>query len=712
MNGQTWTKPHRNPKEAVAGMAAMALLCALIVAGAGFFIMVAANPWGWRASSPAVAINWIKLSLTAVGLLEAHPSWAEWLASLPLLSRVLISLQGGAIVAAILIGIVMGWRLTTPPPAVRHLRGRQLATGRRAERRAAKAMDKECQRLGEGIQIHPSLRISMERETRHVLVVGATGAGKTTILYPMMKEAIKRGDKALILDVKGDFTSCIDGLILAPWDERGISWDIAADVTSREDAETFAAAFIPESKDPMWSNGARQILVGVILYCIHANPGKWNIDSILEQCQKDLSDLRSIVQKHNPLAAAFMSEQSKTAQSFHVTLLTYLSTLVSLADGWRGKRPLSLRMWAFTPQEAMPGFAKVLLIQHNDRYAELSRQYSRCIIDILSSIINGPECPDSKERRIWFFLDEFAQLGRADKIRTFMEIGRSKGVRVVLGLQDVAQIEEQYSQSVKKIISSLVSTYIIGRVAGVETPKWLSSLIGRRTVERFCENVSQDYQRTSSWQQVEEDVITPSELSTMLGDVKGGISALLHTGGEEVWRLKWPHCEKAEIRPAVQLRRIREVRTATDAAALLGQDDSGPADGSSADQPSPAFSAPTKPKPETPEVEPVTTAAAALTLQDLLPSVLLAEPQEPQDETGEAGNHEDGPEVDPGQEAMSFLAEKVLDSVVPGAGLIINAVDVVDAAELITYSPIPNAKASSAPLAPRQPQDEAEEEGE
>jgi Type IV secretion-system coupling protein DNA-binding domain len=49
-----------------------------------------------------------------------------------------------------------------------------------------------------------------------------------------------------------------------------------------------------------------------------------------------------------------------------------------------------------------------------------------------------PTLSESRERRVWLFLDEFPQLPPIKQFPTFLELGRSKGIAVVIGAQEDA----------------------------------------------------------------------------------------------------------------------------------------------------------------------------------------------------------------------------------------------------------------------------------
>src|SRR5690606_4758763 len=82
----------------------------------------------------------------------------------------------------------------------------------------------ECEVHGAGLKLHPSFpfRISLDRETRHALLLGSIGGGKTQAALPILLAAIERDDRVIVHDMKGDFTAGLPGdpLIVAPWDRR------------------------------------------------------------------------------------------------------------------------------------------------------------------------------------------------------------------------------------------------------------------------------------------------------------------------------------------------------------------------------------------------------------------------------------------------------------------------------------------------------------
>ena len=424
-------------------------------------------------------------------------------------------------------------------------------------------MDEECQISGSGILIHPIINISIDRETRHMFALGSVGSGKTTMILPIIAQGRKRGDRMIIHDNKGDFTAHLAGniILFAPWDRRSHAWDIGKDVLDKGDARTVAARLIPDSSDPMWSSGSRQILVALICHCQAEHGTDWGFPEMAGLVGIEFEQLQSIVKRFVPEATRTVEELNKTSQSFLIQLGAYMSPICDLATAWAGRPRFSFRRWLLDGKSS-EAKQKTLVLQGNGRYQELATSYIQPIISICGSIINSPELPDSSERRIWLILDEFPQLGKLNNFSQFLEIGRSKGCRVVMGVQDIAQLRAIYDSDTVDAWSSMVGTYLIARAQGVETPDWLSRLIGQRTVRRYSSSMSSaadplgqgstGAQRSESWETVELPVIRPDEITSSLGPVKTGVRALFMTGGETVYRLIFPYPPKKTYRPSYE----------------------------------------------------------------------------------------------------------------------------------------------------------------
>lgn len=132
-----------------------------------------------------------------------------------------------------------------------------------------------------------------------------------------------------------------------------------------------------------------------------------------------------------------------------------------------------------------------------------------------------------------------------------MEVGRSKGIRVVIGTQDISQLRAIYGQDGTNAWASMIGTSIYGRVAGGETAEWIAKRIGDREVERPNEVwSSRNGQPTSSTSFSREmlPLVLPSELLSELGTRNKGVSMIVDGFQKGVYQVEYPFANPQKYR--------------------------------------------------------------------------------------------------------------------------------------------------------------------
>jgi hypothetical protein len=449
--------------------------------------------------------------------------------------------------AGLLAGGFVGWAVAAPVDGIMHTRGRQLIEGNQAVKSAQALMAAQVKALGADFKIHPGIIFTREQWSKHLIVLGAIGGGKTTIILPILSQIFKRGDKALIFDVKGDFTAKFPtAALVAPWHKGGIAWAIGRDCTTLQDAIGFAEQVVADSKDPMWASAARQVLVGLVVDLQRRKPKRWGWQDLYEQFSRtDEAELELLMQQCNPLGLRAVTSQNQTTSSILINMVAGLQWVASLAQAWGNPMPgagISFMEWLFDEKTER----RQVILQGNGRFEQMMQGYVSSIISMLSARINSPEFKDSRERKLWFVLDEFPQIGKI-KYQPLIEVGRSKGVRVVIGLQDINQVVKVYSEQDANSLLSMVGTKIVAQIAPGETAKKMSELIGEREVERLNLSVSGSGSGKSTTTMINREslkVMYDSELSYELGNRpgKGGVVALMiNNDSPFVSMLTWPH---------------------------------------------------------------------------------------------------------------------------------------------------------------------------
>jgi type IV secretory pathway TraG/TraD family ATPase VirD4 len=457
-----------------------------------------------------------------------------------------------------------------------HVRGlRYISDIGLATRLARQAARAECRREGNsGIQVHPAVPLSLQRDSRGLLAVGPTGAGKTQVFLPMLLDMIAAGHRVILYDDSGEYLerlplSAEQFILIAPWDERGVVWDIAADVVSGADARLVASKMIPPTEEPIWSDASRQLFAGLITWLNRTRRASWGFPDLAQLLQADNARLAEILKKAGPEASRLLQSlmsgsQAETAHSVLINLMSCMSVVFDLARYWGADEVLPDAWWA-------QGFSvtrwlsdsydgpRVILLQGSEKHETLRRGLHSALISMLIAHVTDSSFPEAASRqedwRLYVVLDEFAQLHKLP-IDRLISVGRRKGVRLLLGFQNIAQPKKIYGPDVTETIFSQLGTQFYGRVPPSDTANWISSIFSSREIERLSQTVSSREQSAGdgeslSWQTREQKLILPGQLATELGAGPDGVTGLLYqTGQPYLLRLHWPITTLPKVREA------------------------------------------------------------------------------------------------------------------------------------------------------------------
>jgi hypothetical protein len=482
-----------------------------------------------------------------------------------------------------------------------HKRGMQVYEGEEAERQLKPLMQAEIDQTSNFAQLSTNLTYSVFRLLRHFIIFGASGTGKSQFMYSSITEAIDIGIKAFVLDPKYEFTQALykkDGskAIIDPTDRRSHVWHIAYDLKSIGLMKKFAAALIPTSGDnPMWSNAARSVLVGMLLY-LQANfkddKGRPNYT------WSDLSDmiviapdeLVHIMQNYYPEALVMIGEIDKstgvvttnvTTIGIMVNLISFMGGVRDLARFWYDDTAPKVSLFKFMTDPKYP--IKTLFVKPNDVEAEMSTGLVRAMCIYSISLLDSPNIPNSKSVRGAFFLDEFHAPGKLlnevnqPVIDKLIDRGRSKGWSAFLATQNIIQLYKIYSKDDVNSWRETTSSFILTGAPLGETATAVCDFLGEQFMDKLHTSMTRQpdgANTTTNYQEHNRKVMLPSELSTKLNTTKTGIRLLaLLRGMPDVYILDKPYVDIPELVPAWLER--KQLATAVNpnsrARALIGQ---------------------------------------------------------------------------------------------------------------------------------------------
>ncbi|MGV7183768.1 type IV secretion system DNA-binding domain-containing protein [Xanthomonas axonopodis] len=388
------------------------------------------------------------------------------------------------------------------------------------------------------LKLHPELHLTKSHWSRHTLLQGSVGSGKTQILLPIIDQIIRADHKLFLYDTKGDFTSYFKKpIIVCPFDERSYYWDIAADCRYPLQAAILAEILIPgnpdQKNDEFWTIASRQLLVGVILSLQSDKPMAWDYVDFAERKNRNAEAMLPMIQEHFANATSLIENtESQTTSSLLATLVANTKIVDDLARAWpvrKVNRRFAITEWA---QDGYKG-RKQVIVQAGPEEG-MTKAYISALVNLAVPEIISPKLPDAeKDRFIGFVFDELASAGRLN-IGPLIDKGRSKGVVFIGAFQDISQIKATYGEDFQKAMASMVGTHVICQLQMGDTREKAAQQLGKHRV------AFRTHDEKATVSEEGRNLISPGELTDRLGPRKGkqygpygfGVRAIVQMGGD------------------------------------------------------------------------------------------------------------------------------------------------------------------------------------
>ncbi|SDK23338.1 Type IV secretion-system coupling protein DNA-binding domain-containing protein [Methylophilus rhizosphaerae] len=460
-----------------------------------------------------------------------------------------------------------------------HKSGLQLWELDEAEEKLFPIMEKQTIKHGKFSKISNTVYMSIKRFFTHTILIGASGTGKSQFLSTQIRAAQDMGLKVVVLDPKYEFTSAYykgDGTdaILDPTDSRSYVWDFPEDNKQLGLIKKFFAALIAEGKDPMWSNSARAVGVGLFVYLMQTfkdDNGKSNYDwsDMKDVCLCNDEELLYIMENYYPEALDFVGslnketgaiEKGKTAEGIMINFKAFLDPVISLARFWyetpeNPRKKISLYKFMTDPDYPI----KTIYLKPNDSEGAMSSGLIRAMLTYMISLLDSPSIPNSITPRGAFFLDEFHAPGKLVNetgqpiIDKLFDRGRSKGWAGVIATQNLIQAKKIYTQDDIDSWRETSSNLIVTGVPIGDTASKLCELMGDELIDKLHTSLNKSNGSTSiglNYQEHSRKTIFPSELSAKLEISDTHIRYLgIFRGIKDVYILEKPFENIEEVVP-------------------------------------------------------------------------------------------------------------------------------------------------------------------
>lgn len=431
-------------------------------------------------SDPAVTVSYEgKTGKIPASVLASHPTWVGCWSDIQS-KAVMGGLLGGLLGLLSCLGLAVWMRDSGRKAAQdRIVAGTEIVSEREMRNLTKRATNDRSLRIA-------TVGIPEWLETRHFAFLGTTGAGKTTVLRQMLDKVEARGEPALVYDTSGEFVAHYyrperGDIILNPFDARSAYWSPFLEIAHPADADRIARQLVSETgerDDDVWLETSR-ILVANILRVLNAE-GRTTLPDLLDALQATTKEDLKTWLAGTSSARTFEDDADRATGSV-LFMLAKSSNLMQFL--WR--EPGAAQAFAFRDYVAgldrHEGPKPWIFVPRKEDYFEAMKPLLACWLECAASATLGLE--PSSNRRLWFFLDELADLPRVDNLTRLLPEGRKFGAGVVLTFQAIGQMHRRYGRDSAEAILGCCNTKLYLQLIDRETRKWASDNIGDVEVE-------------------------------------------------------------------------------------------------------------------------------------------------------------------------------------------------------------------------------------
>ncbi|HME41221.1 MAG TPA: type IV secretion system DNA-binding domain-containing protein [Steroidobacteraceae bacterium] len=333
------------------------------------------------------------------------------------------------------------------------------------------------------------MAVPAQDEAKHFKLIGTTGTGKSTAILEMMASALARGDRAVIADPDGGYLRRFHrpergDVVLNPFDERSVKWDLFSEIKSAYDVEQLARSLIPdhEGQDRSWRGYARTFFTAVTRQAQEA--GIRDVDELYRLLVvADAGELRGLV-RGTPAQPFLDEHNSRMFDSIRSVTSSAVGALEYVAQ--QKSQEFSVREWV---SKKTPGvlFMPYKAGQIAALRSSISAWMRLAIFEALDQDEQRDEDLRGSSNRLWFVVDELDALGKIDGLKDALARLRKFGGRCILGFQSIAQVSNTYGDGDAHTIVENCGNTLILRCSASEgggTARFASQLIGEREVTR------------------------------------------------------------------------------------------------------------------------------------------------------------------------------------------------------------------------------------
>lgn len=333
-----------------------------------------------------------------------------------------------------------------------------------------------------------SLRdIPVTEAVKSFMICGAPGSGKTKGIQLFLQSIAPRiiptegapPEQLIMFDAKGDAIPMLasmdlrpelgDYYILNPFDTRCAIWHLGEAITEPGMDAALAALLVPEDKTstaPYFTQAAQEVVKGVIQSLQYVAGTEWTLRDVLCAVES-VEHIKRLTSRFGP---------AKRKVHAYINDEKHFSGVLSTIASKIGRFDAVAALWAknrggpkFSAKEFLrkPG---VLILGNDPVLRDSIWPFNAIILKSLTNQILRQS--DTFSPRHWFILDEFRAMEKVDCIHSLLNMGRSKGASVTLGIQTVEGINQIYGEDGASDIMAMCAYKTFLRAGSYKTAEW------------------------------------------------------------------------------------------------------------------------------------------------------------------------------------------------------------------------------------------------
>ena len=344
--------------------------------------------------------------------------------------------------------------------------------------------------------------------SRHIMLIGGIGTGKTNAFFQMMSQLnnrITQDDIMIIFDTKGDFYKEFyrpgdviisnDGTAIGP-DGNPDYWNIFNEVAEGEQeyasvleiSKSLFKEACENSSQVFFPNAARDIFMACMLHFLryaHAkNDNRFlNNEELIKFIKSKTSkDLRTMLNSYPDLRAMtsyISSDDSPQTQG----VLSELQQIVRNIFVGNFAKKGTLGLQKLVREKG----GRKIFIEYDLSYGEMLTPIYSLMFDMGIKQALGRS---RSEGSAYFITDEFRLLPNLEHVDDAVNFGRSLGIKFMIGIQNVEQIYDNYGEERAHSIMSGFLTSLNFRVNDPKSREYIKDQFGKnRKIEVYATSV-------------------------------------------------------------------------------------------------------------------------------------------------------------------------------------------------------------------------------